>query len=131
MAKKTAIEGLQDAVNKTLEEYAEWCNGMLESVTDEIAADGVKALRKISKETFPNGTGQYAKSWTVDKGSRKRRQVKYTTTIYSTTPGLPHLLENGHAKRGGGRVPGRAHIAPIEKELIDAYKKAVEKNIDQ
>ena len=79
MAKKTAIEGLQDAVNKTLEEYAEWCNGMLESVTDEIAADGVKALRKISKETFPNGTGQYAKSWTVDKGSRKRRQVKYTT----------------------------------------------------
>ena len=129
MAKKTAIDGLQDALNDTLNEYQEWCAGMVEYVTDEIAADGAKALRNISKETFPNGTGDYAKGWTVDKGAKKRRQVKYSTVIYNKLPGLPHLLENGHAKRGGGRVAGRPHIAQIETELIAAYEKAVKDNI--
>ena len=129
MAKKTALDGLQDALEKTLDEYAGWCGEMVTHVADEIAADGVKALRNISKETFPNGTGKYAKSWTVDKGAKKRRQVKYSTTIYSTMPGLPHLLEHGHAKRGGGRVAGRPHISTIEAELIDAYEKAVKGNI--
>lgn len=129
MAKKTAIEGLQDALEKTLNEYADWCGAMVADVTDKIAADGVKALRNISRETFPNGTGKYAKSWTLEKGAKKRRQVKYSTTIYSTMPGLPHLLENGHAKRGGGRVAGRPHISTIETELIDAYEKAVKGNI--
>lgn len=129
MAKKTALEGLQDALEKTLDEYADWCGDMLAYVTDDIAADGVKALRNISKETFPNGTGKYAKSWALAKGAKKRRQVKYSTTIYSTMPGLPHLLENGHAKRGGGRVAGRPHISTIETELIDAYEKAVKGNI--
>ncbi len=129
MAKKTAIEGLQDAIQGTLNDYADWCGDMLSSVIDEIAVDGAKALRKTSKEAFPNGTGDYAKSWTVEKGAKKHRQIKASATIYSTMPGLPHLLENGHAKRGGGRVEGRAHIAPVEAELINAYKKAVERNI--
>lgn len=129
MAKKTALEGLQSAIEKTLDEYADWCGDMVAYVTDEIAADGVKALRNISKETFPNGTGEYAKSWTLEKGAKKHRQIKYSTTIYSTMPGLPHLLEHGHAKRGGGRVAGRPHIATVENELMNAYEKAVKGNI--
>lgn len=32
--------------------------------------------------------------------------------IYSRKPGLPHLLEKGHAKIGGGRTRAYPHVKP-------------------
>ena len=32
--------------------------------------------------------------------------------IYSRKPGLPHLLEKGHAKIGGGRTAAYPHVKP-------------------
>ena len=40
---------------------------------------------------------------------------------------LAHLLEHGHAKRGGGRVSGKSHIAPAEQMGIDQLEDAIEK----
>ena len=49
-------------------------------------------------------------------------------TLYNAkVPGLPHLLEHGHAKRGGGRVSGRVHIAPVEEELEKAFTQELER----
>ena len=54
--------------------------------------------------------------WRVTVHSRNRYQ-------------LAHLLEFGHAKRGGGRVSGRAHIAPAEQAGIEQLEKDIERCI--
>ena len=37
--------------------------------------------------------------------------------------------EHGHAKRGGGRVPGKSHIAPAEQAGIDQLEKDIERSL--
>ncbi|PFF14561.1 hypothetical protein CN332_32090, partial [Bacillus thuringiensis] len=44
---------------------------------------------------------------------------------------LTHLLENGHAKVGGGRVPAQVHILPVEQYVIDELPRRIERAVQQ
>ena len=121
---------LADAIDKILTEYAEGIQDDLTEVTNKVAQEGAKALRAASRSNF-GGTGKYAKGGTVEKAKGGSRQIVAEATIYNRHPGLPHLLENGHAKRGGGRVPGKTHIAPVEQELIKQFEEQIEKAVSK
>lgn len=111
------------AVSRILSQYGvEVYEAMYEAV-EEVGREAVKKLRADSRSTF-NGK-KYASGWT--KKSDQGR-LKHGFIIYNKYPGLPHLLENGHATRNGtGRIfadtPGRIHIAPVsewaEDEVLD------------
>ena len=66
------------------------------------------------------GGKKYRKSWRFKQippnlGGRWRHSM----VIYSTKYQIAHLLEKGHAKRNGGRVAEREHIAPSVEEARD------------
>lgn len=124
MATKVTAANLDEVIGEILTEYAEDIQMDLVEVTNKVAQAGAKALRSASRSTF-GGSGKYASGWAVEK-AKGGRQIVAEATIYNKLPGLPHLLENGHAKRGGGRVAGKTHIAPIEEQLIEDYVRAVE-----
>lgn len=117
---------LEKMVGEILSQYREGVVESLDEATKKVAKEGVTELKDVSLSTF-GGSGTYAKGWTstVETG-----RVSAQGTIYNKTPGLPHLLENGHANRGGGRTPGRPHIAPVEEKIITAYQKEVEDAIN-
>ena len=42
---------------------------------------------------------------------------------------IAHLLEHGHAKRGGGRVAAIPHIAPAEANGEESLKIKIERGL--
>ena len=42
---------------------------------------------------------------------------------------IAHLLEHGHAKRGGGRVAAIPHIAPAEAYGEESLKNKIERGL--
>ncbi len=113
MAQKVQIGGLADAIMEALEEYADVA---AEDVKQAVTEAGNTVRDEIRRNALKN-TGTYAKSWTVKKTRETSQSL--TVTVHSRNRyQLAHLLEFGHAKRGGGRVSGKAHIAPAEEKGI-------------
>lgn len=113
------INNLSQEIAEALKTYTNEVTEGLEKAKVEVAKNTVKIL----KETSPKDTGAYAKSWTVK--SVGNAVVVHNKNYYQHT----HLLENGHAKRGGGRVAGITHIKPAEEKAIAEYIEKVEKVI--
>lgn len=112
------------AIQKVLSEYAEDVHATVGELAKNLAKKGAQAVKQASGQF--GGSGKYAKGWT---SQYEEGRLSSQGTIYNKTPGLPHLLEKGHAKRGGGRVPGRVHIAPVEERLVEEFQKAVKEKL--
>ena len=116
---RVSIDQMASAIMEGLQDYADLA-------TDDLKAAVKKAgttVRKQIQATAPSDTGKYAKSWSVK--NTKETSNSLEVTVYSKNRyQLAHLLEFGHAKRGVGRVAGRAHIAPAEQngeELLENF----------
>lgn len=110
MSRRIKIDALTDEVMKQLDEYNELA-------TDEMKKAVKKAGKTVKDEinaSAPVRTGKYAKSWQSKTTAESSTDIE--VTVYSPSRYmLAHLLENGHAKRGGGRVRAIPHIKPAEE----------------
>ena len=124
MARRVAIDGLAEAVMKELNEYSD-------VVADDMKAAVKKAGNTVKnqiKATAPKDTGKYAKSWSV-KNTKETSNTLEVTVHSRNRYQIAHLLENGHAKRGGGRVAARPHIAQAEQMGITQLEQEIERSI--
>ncbi len=126
MAKST-VDTLASDIQKILDDYKGDVELLNKETVKKIGQKGKQALQNNSKSSF-GGTGAYAKGWSV-KVEEQSRSFAKATLYNSKLPGLPHLLEHGHAKRGGGRVSGTVHIKPVEDELEKAFMQEIESNL--
>ena len=124
MAKKITVDQLSDEIMDALEEYKEMTDEVVQTAVDTVS----KETKKIVQAGSPVQTGGYQKGWAVKKTSAKAGQV--SITVYNRKkPGLTHLLEKGHAKRGGGRVAGQPHIAPAEEYAISELENKIKRGL--
>ena len=113
------MKNIADEINKALREFTSEVEEGLEEKKKQAAKNAVKELKQKS----PRDTGDYARGWRSKKVGNA--YVIHNATNYQLT----HLLEKGHAKRGGGRVPGIPHIRPVEMQTIEEFQKEVERMI--
>lgn len=88
----------------------------------------VKALVKKTKVTAPRLTGRFRKNIASksEVGPRGSRHIWY---VKAPDYRLTHLLVNGHAKAGGGRVEGDPFLQNALNEVLPEYEHAVEEAI--
>ena len=120
MSEKCTIDNLAKTIMEGLQEYADVAS---EDVKTAVRKAGKNVKTEISANA-PKRTGAYAKSWAVK--TQKETANSLEVVVHSKNRyQIAHLLEHGHAKRGGGRVAGIPHIAPAEEKAV----KQLEENI--
>lgn len=125
MGKKISISQLSAAVMEAVREYADTAT---EEVKQAVTETG-DTVRDEIRQNAPKNTGNYARSWTVKK--TKETSQSLTVTVHSKDHyQLAHLLEFGHAKRGGGRVAAQPHIAQAEEHGIEQLEKKLRKALE-
>ena len=120
----TSIDNLAAEVMKGLQEYSELADDEMKKAVRKTAT----SVKKEISANAPKRTGAYAKSWTSSKVRETSHNLQMTVHSRNRYR-LAHLLEKGHAKRGGGRVQGKPHIAPAEKNGEELLETLIRKAI--
>lgn len=124
MSRNTSIDDMDSAIMTELEKYADLAADDLKDTVKETA----KSVRKDIQDNAPVDTGKYKKSWSVKnvhEDSESIDLVVHSRNRYQ----IAHLLEHGHAKRGGGRVAARPHIASAEQRGSEKLVEAIESKL--
>lgn len=118
---KIRIDQLETVLGVELSNYSAQVTERVKALVKTVAQDCKKDIQRRS----PKRTGRYRKGWrtkVIYDGPGGIRMLLYNQTDWQRT----HLLENGHAKAGGGRVSGIPHIRlaeqKSERQLLQGLK---------
>lgn len=124
------IDALGAEIAKTMEEYAAGVSEDVKTEAKAVAKEAVKELKATSPKGKGSKKGHYKDGWACKVESENAVSIRIQ--VYNRKkPGLTHLLEKGHAKRGGGRVEGKPHIEPVERQAVKDYEKRLKERLSR
>lgn len=105
----TSIDDMTAEIMKGLTEYANLVDAEMKKAVRKTAT----TVKNEISANAPVKSGRYKKSWAAKKTKENSHSLEMTVHSKNRYQ-IAHLLEHGHAKRGGGRVAAIPHIAPAE-----------------
>ena len=120
----TSIDDMASAIMEGLEEYADLADAAMKKAVRKTAT----AVKNEISANAPVRSGRYKRSWTTKKTKENSHTLEMTVHSKDRYQ-IAHLLEHGHAKRGGGRVAAIPHIAPAEANGADMLETLIKKEL--
>lgn len=114
---------VDDFVKEITSELYAYKQDIADDLKKEIIEEGKTCVAEL-KVTSPKSSGEYAKGWKVKRLHESNDDIRIAVHN-SKKYQLTHLLEDGHAKRGGGRVEAHPHIEQAEKNVSERLNKKV------
>ena len=118
-----------------IDEFAHAITGLVDEATGNVKKGANKAIREggmaardewqsLAASMFDSPDGMYAASiqCTVHRGDKGPTAEVGSKTL----PGLPHLLEKGHALVGGGMSRAFPHVAPAAEVGFEKTEKLID-----
>ena len=122
--RRVSVDGMAEAIAQSMEEYADLSNEVMKRSVTEVS----RSVKKDIQANAPVRTGKYKKSWAAKKMQENANSL--TMVVHSRDRyQIAHLLEHGHAKRGGGRVQAVPHIAPAEQRGAEELTAKIERGL--
>ena len=116
------VSELSKAIADEMKLLQESSTQAVKQAAKEAAAD----IRDDIKQNAPKGrSGRYAKSWRTKVTEETHTSITYTVHAGPDGYRLAHLLEFGHAKRGGGRTKAISHIKPAEDRGVREFENKI------
>lgn len=117
---KIKVEDLAREIMTAMGNYVDAANVDMKIAVQKAA----KTAKKEVEARAPKKTGKYSKSFVTQKTNERTYAVEYT--VWSPTDyRRVHLLEKGHAKRGGGRTRAFPHMEPAEQVAAEQLEKDI------
>ena len=124
--RRVSVDQMADTIMDGLLEYAELAADVMKGCVKKAG----NTVKKEAQAGAPVRTGKYKKSWAV----KRQRETSNTLEVVVHSRNryqLTHLLEKGHAKRGGGRVRAIPHIAPAEEKGIRKLEEGIKRGLSK
>jgi len=123
---RVSVDQMADVIMEGLMEYAE----LAADVMKDCVKKAGNTVKREAQAGAPEKSGRYKKSWAVKR--QKETSSTLEVVVHSRNRyQLTHLLEKGHAKRGGGRVRAIPHIAPAEEKGIRELEEGIKRGLSK
>jgi hypothetical protein len=118
-----SIDGLSGAIRTNLNTYARAVVDGVEKAADETVKEMVERTKQ--RPTTKLSRGKYARSIASQVGDNTIHARSRIWYVKKPRYRLAHLLNNGHAVRGGGHVSGDKHVTKAAETAMRDFESRV------